>query len=238
MALYQAEYPQPSDAIADKIEDIDLEFLHQDLTKILNSMRVGTDRIREIVLSLRNFSRLDEAEYKAVDLHEGIDNTLMILRHRLEATADRPAIQVSKDYGILPWVECYAGSLNQVLMNLLSNAVDALEESNQGRTFQEIAADPNMILIHTTMSDRDRVKVIIADNGTGIPENVRSRLFDPFFTTKPVGKGTGLGLSISYQIVTEKHKGKLWYDSTPGKGTKFILEIPANQTGAKRGRIE
>jgi signal transduction histidine kinase len=226
---YQQYLPNPPQTIQELIQAIDLTFLSEDLPNILRSMEVGTDRIREIVLSLRNFSRLDEAEFKAVDLHEGIDNTLMILRHRFQATADRPAIQVIKEYGTLPKIECYAGQLNQVFLNLLSNAIDALEEANQKLTFTEIDADRNTIWIHTAVETGDRVKVTISDNGNGIAEKVRSHLFDPFFTTKPVGKGTGLGLSISYQIVTEKHKGKLWCDSIIGEGTKFCLEIPVRQ---------
>jgi signal transduction histidine kinase len=226
---YQKYFPNPPQTIQELIQAIDLTFLNEDLPNIMRSMQVGTDRIREIVLSLRNFSRLDEAEFKTVDLHEGIDNTLMILRHRFQATAYRPAIQVIKEYGTLPEIECYAGQLNQVFLNLLNNAIDALEEANQGRTLTEIDADRNTIWIQTVLEAGDRIKVMIADNGNGIAENVRSHLFDPFFTTKPVGKGTGLGLSISYQIVTEKHMGKLWCDSILGEGTKFYLEIPVRQ---------
>jgi signal transduction histidine kinase len=227
--VYQEYVTDPPQVIEELIEAIELAFICEDLPEIVRSMRVGTERIREIVLSLRNFSRLDEAEFKAVDLHEGINNTLLILRHRLEANVERPAIQIIKNYGNLPLVECYAGKLNQVLMNLLSNAIDALEEANLGRTFAEIENNPNTIWIHTTVEEHNRVKVIIADNGNGIAEKVRSRIFDPFFTTKPVGKGTGLGLAISYQIVTEKHNGKLYCDSTLGEGTKFCLEIPVKQ---------
>ncbi len=226
---YQQYIPNPPQAIQEQIKSIDLAYLSEDFPELLRSMEVGTERIREIVLSLRNFSRLDEAEFKAVNLHEGIDNTLLILRHRFEANAHRPAIQIIKEYGSLPLVECYAGQLNQVFMNLLSNAIDALEEANIGRTFAQIKNNLNKIWIHTTVEDNNWVKITIADNGNGIPENARSCLFDPFFTTKPVGKGTGLGLSISYQIITEKHHGKLWYDSAPGEGTKFCIEIPVPQ---------
>jgi PAS domain S-box-containing protein len=226
---YQQHVPNPPSAVQDQIEEIDLDFLRADITKIVRSMQVGSDRIREIVLSLRNFSRLDEAEFKAVDIHEGIDNTLLILQHRLQSTANRPAIQVNQHYGDLPQVECYAGQLNQVFMNLLSNAIDAIEDSNQHRTFQEIERQSNRIEIYTELDDHNHIKITIADNGIGIPEAVRSRLFDPFFTTKPIGQGTGLGLSISYQIITEKHHGKLWCDSTPGAGSKFCIEIPVRQ---------
>jgi two-component system, NtrC family, sensor kinase len=227
---YQQHVPNPPPGLQDQIEEIDLDFLSADITKILGSMQIGSDRISEIVLSLRNFSRLDEAEFKAVDIHEGVDNTLMILQHRLQATATRPAIQVSKQYGDLPKVECYAGQLNQVFINLLSNAIDALEDSNQHRTFQDIERYPNKIWIDTEVCDRNHIKITIADNGKGIPEAARSQLFDPFFTTKPIGKGTGLGLSISYQIITEKHHGKLWCDSTPGAGSQFWIEIPVHQS--------
>ncbi|MGL5083146.1 MAG: ATP-binding protein [Microcoleaceae cyanobacterium] len=226
---YQQYVPEPPPALQDQIEATDLDFLTEDITQILKSMQIGTDRIRTIVLSLRNFSRLDESEFKAVDIHEGIDNTLLILQHRFQATANRPAIQVIKQYGDLPEVECYAGQLNQVFMNLLSNAIDALEDSNQRRTFQDIERNPNSIWIHTEVGDHNHIKTTITDNGIGIPEDVRSRIFDPFYTTKDVGKGTGLGLSISYQIITEKHNGKLYCDSTPGAGTKFTIEIPVQQ---------
>lgn len=229
LASYQHHYPQPSAVLQADLDALDLDFLTEDLTKILKSMTIGTDRIREIVLSLRNFSRLDESAFKAVDIHEGMDNTLLILQHRFQATANRPVIQVNKQYGDLPQVECYAGQLNQVFMNLLSNAIDALEDSNQHRTFQDIERNPNSISIHTEVGARNHINITIVDNGIGIPEDARSRLFNPFYTTKPVGKGTGLGLSISYQIVTEKHHGKLWCKSTLGEGTQFCIEIPVRQ---------
>ncbi|MGV0102212.1 histidine kinase [Nostoc sp. DSM 114160] len=169
---------------------------------------------------------MDEAEIKAVNIHEGIDSTIMILQHRLKAKSDRPAIELIKHYGNLPQVECYAGQLNQVFMNVLSNAIDALEESltnNQG----EITTPT--ITIHTEQINADRVEIRIADNGMSIPEPIRRRLFDPFFTTKPVGKGTGMGLSISYQIVTEKHGGSLSCTSEPGEGAEFQIRIPVCQ---------
>ncbi|MEH2050035.1 PAS domain-containing sensor histidine kinase [Nostoc sp.] len=201
-------------------EEIDLEFIQADLPKILNSMKVGTQRIRQIVLSLRTFSRMDEAEFKAVDIHESIDSTLMILQHRLKEKPDFPEIHVSKNYTYLPLVECYAGQLNQVFMNILANAIDALEE----RTDNEIS--PPTITIHTTLIDSDWVKIAIADNGLGMPEKVEKQVFNPFFTTKPVGKGTGMGMSISYQIITEKHAGKLECYSKLGQGTEFVIAIP------------
>jgi PAS domain S-box-containing protein len=227
--IYQDLYPHPHESLQKVLEEIDLDFLREDLIKILKSIKVGSDRIREIVLSLRNFSRLDESEFKPVDIHEGIDNTLMILQHRLKVRTERPAIQVLKQYGDLPLVECYAGQLNQVFMNILSNAIDALEESNLGRSFENIVALPNKIWITTAKTEQNVLQIRFADNGSGISEDAQLRLFDPFFTTKSIGKGTGLGLSISYQVVTEKHGGKLWCDSTVGVGSTFIIEIPMNR---------
>ena len=235
LQIYQQEYPNPTAVIQDELEAIDLEFLMLDLPKLLASMRVGAERIREIVQSLRNFSRLDEAERKAVDIHEGIDSTLMILQNRLKAKGDQPAIQVIKNYGNLPLLECYPGQLNQVFMNLLSNAIDAVEDYNKTRSLAEIQANPSQITIKTdTISSKvspsinkpDKIVIRIADNGKGMTEQVKQRLFDPFFTTKSIGKGTGLGLSISYQIVVEKHGGKLECYSQLGKGAEFVIEIP------------
>jgi signal transduction histidine kinase len=216
---YQAHYPEPPRSLQDQLAEIDILFLAEDCTKILRSMRVGTDRIREIVLSLRNFSRLDEAEFKTVDLREGIDNTLMILQHRLKPKDHRPEIQVMRDYQPLPPVQCYAGQLNQVFMNLLANAIDATEA----------VPDPQIWI--STKHVGDRVQIAIADNGCGMCDKVQRKLFDPFFTTKPVGKGTGLGLSISHQIVTETHHGRLDCYSAPGEGTKFLIDLPIHQTG-------
>ncbi len=222
--IYQQYCPNLPENIQQDIEDIDLDFIIEDLNKIIKSMTIGTTRIRDIVKSLRNFSRLDEAEFKTVDLHEGIDGTLMILNHRLKAQADRTAIEIIKEYGQLPLVECYPGQLNQVFMNLLSNAIDALE----GLTVDRLEGKTPTITIHSQVTSENRVLISIADNGSGIPEDIRSKLFNPFFTTKAVGKGTGLGLSISYQIVVEKHGGKIWCDSTLGQGTKFMIEIPVH----------
>ncbi|WP_445633368.1 histidine kinase [Nostoc sp. DSM 114161] len=226
LEIYQQHYPNPPQTLYTELDKLELDFLQSDLINILQSMKIGTERIRTIVLSLRNFSRLDEEGLKAVDIHQGIDSTLVILQHRLQATVDRPQIQVIKEYGNLPLVECDPGSLNQVFMNLLSNAIDALEESNQRRSFQDISANLNTILIQTRQIDANQVMIMISDNGVGIPPEICSKLFDPFFTTKPVGKGTGLGLFISYQIVTEKHGGNLSCESTVGQGTKFAIEIP------------
>ncbi|MBN3963494.1 ATP-binding protein [Nostoc sp. NMS8] len=224
--LYQQYNPNPAAEIQTVAEDIDLEFLQEDLPKMLSSMKVGTERIRQIVLSLRNFSRIDEAEFKNVDIHEGIDSTLMILQHRLKAKPEQPEIEVIKDYGTVPLVECYAGQLNQVFMNILVNAIDALEENNTKYTYQEINDNPSRIKIRTSVVNSRWVEIAIADNGVGISQEFQQRIFDPFFTTKPVGKGTGMGMSISYQIITEKHGGKLECFSTAGEGTEFIIQIP------------
>jgi signal transduction histidine kinase len=224
--LYQQYDPNPAVEIQTVAEEIDLEFLQEDLPKMLSSMKVGTDRIRQIVLSLRNFSRIDEAEFKSVDIHEGIDSTLMILQHRLKAKPEQPEIEVIKDYGSVPLVECYAGQLNQVFMNILVNAIDALEENNIKRTYQEIEENLSQIKIRTSVINSKWLEIAIADNGVGISKEFQQRIFDPFFTTKPVGKGTGMGMSISYQIITEKHGGKLECFSTSGVGTEFIIQIP------------
>ncbi len=224
--LYQKHYPNPVPEILEEVETIELDFLMDDLPKLLSSMKVGADRIQQIVASLRTFSRMDEAEMKAVNIHDGIDSTLMILQHRLKAKHNHPEIPVIKEYGNLPLVECYAGQLNQVFMNVLSNALDALEESDLRRSAEEMRENPSIISIKTEMPKPDRVLVLISDNGPGMPESVRNRLFDPFFTTKPVGKGTGMGLSISYQIVTDRHNGSLQCTSSPGNGAEFAIEIP------------
>ncbi|MFE1745726.1 sensor histidine kinase [Coleofasciculus sp. H7-2] len=227
--LYQQYYPQPVPEIAAVVENLDLDFLQEDLPKMLSSMKVGTNRIRKIVLSLQNFSRLDEAEVKAVNIHEGIDSTLLILQNRLKEKLGRPAIEVIKEYGNLPPIECYAGQLNQVFMNILSNAIDALEEVH-GSWFMVHGNEPfPTIRICTEVKDCDRIVIRIADNGSGMTEEVRQKLFDPFFTTKPVGSGTGLGLSISYQIVVEKHGGSLQCISVPGQGAELAIAIPVRQ---------
>ncbi len=221
---YQEHHVQSPEEIEMLLEDIEFDFVSEDLTKLLKSMKVGTQRIRQIVLSLRNFSRLDEADFKAVDLHEGLDSSLLILQHRLKATSDGTAIEVVKDYGQLPLVECYAGQLNQVFVNLMSNAIDSLEDRHTHQT----NTTGRTIWVSTQMID-DSVQIAVADNGHGMSETVRDRIFNPFFTTKPVGKGTGLGLSISYQIITEKHHGTISCDSTPGEGTKFVIRLPIQQ---------
>ncbi|MBD0328445.1 MAG: PAS domain-containing sensor histidine kinase, partial [Pyrinomonadaceae bacterium] len=194
-------------------DEIDLEYIQEDLPKILNSMKIGTQRIRQIVLSLRTFSRMDEAEFKDIDIHTGIDSTLMILQHRLKEQPERPAIQVIKDYGKLPLVECYAGQLNQVFMNILANAIDALEEGLGTEDWGLRTVKIPTIRVSTSVSGSNWIKIAIADNGMGMPEKIQQQVFNPFFTTKPVGKGTGMGMPISYQIITEKHNGKLQCNS-------------------------
>ena len=223
--LYQQNYPHPVAEIIEEIDVIDLNFLETDLPKLLKSMQVGTERIREIVLSLRNFARLDESACKQVDLHEGINSTLMILQNRLKVKTDRPAIEVIKNYGNLPLINCYASQLNQVFMNIISNGIDAIEESLIISP-SSLVNQQGQINITTEVRKDNWVVIKITDNGLGVPKEVIPKLFDPFFTTKPVGKGTGLGLSVSYQIVVERHGGQLQCNCTSEKGTEFVIEIP------------
>ncbi|MCU0544090.1 MAG: ATP-binding protein [Oscillatoriaceae cyanobacterium Prado104] len=242
IALYQAQYPQPNGELAAKLEDIDLDFLCQDLSKLLASMKLGTERIREIVKSLRLFSRLDEAEVKPVNIHDGIESTLMLLQSRLKAQSfpdgssesPRAEIQIIKEYGDLPEVECFAGQLNQVFMNILSNAIDALEERARSRSVEEQQKHPCTIYIKTQNTRDGRVAIHIIDNGTGMERNTQQRIFDPFFTTKPIGKGTGMGMSISYQIIVKKHNGTLECFSSPETGTEFAIRIPIQQHRSDR----
>lgn len=251
LQLYQQEYPHPTPTIQQEIDNIDLNFLLKDLPKLLNSMKMGAERIRQIVLSLKNFSRLDEAEQKQVDIHEGIESTLLILQHRFKETAGHPKITLIKEFENLPRVQCYAGQLNQVFMNIIGNAIDALEEAMETGQWAEgeqapipYCPSPTLRICTDVKYEQDalmqadsavsddsirhpsHIVIRIADNGPGIPIDVHERLFDPFFTTKEPGKGTGLGLSISYQIVVEKHGGRLLCNSAPGQGTEFAIEIP------------
>ncbi|MBD2296390.1 GAF domain-containing protein [Anabaena sphaerica FACHB-251] len=222
---YQKFLPVAPPALQSELDNIDLEFIIQDLPKLLDSMKLGTDRIVEIVQSLKNFSRHDEAQMKPVNIHDGIDGTLMILHHRLKAGIHRPAIEISKDYAKLPLIECYPGQLNQVFMNILSNAVDALEEKME---HQEISTYTPQITIRTEILENEGVVVRITDNGQGMKEEVMRRMYDPFFTTKEVGKGTGLGMAISHQIVVDRHRGLLKCRSQPGEGTEFWIQIPVS----------
>ena len=215
--LYQEHFPNPPTKVTAQIDAINLDFLKEDLLKLLNSMRVGTDRIREIVLSLRNFSRHDESECKRVNIHQGIDSTLMILQHRLKQTRENSEILVIKDYDQLPPIECYSGQLNQVFMQLLNNAIDSVSA--------QCMEEQGEIKIKTQLISNNRISIKISDNGLGIPQEIQSKLFDPFFTTKPVGKGTGLGLFISHQIVVNKHGGNLYCNSQIGQGAEFVVEI-------------
>ncbi len=221
---YQTHYPEPPPAIAQQSKAMDLDFMVNDLSKLIESMKEGARRIREIVLALRTFSRLDEAEVKSINIHDGIDSTLIILGNRLKPKPNHPGIEILRNYGSLPLVECYPGPLNQVFMNILSNAIDAIEIAiEQGKQITPA------ISIHTGLIDESRAQIRIGDNGSGIPEAIKQRIFDPFFTTKPVGSGTGMGLAISYQIVTDRHQGTLSCRSQSGEGTEFVIQIPLKQ---------
>lgn len=223
LEIYQKALPQTTIEIQQEIENIDLDFMRSDLQKLLNSMKVGSDRIGELVRSLRQFARLDEAQIKTADIHQGIDTTLIILQHRLKAQGNRPSIQIIKNYDQLPKVECFPGLINQVFMNVLTNGIDALEEE------MEKEQKPNFIptiSISTKQLDSQFVTISITDNGIGISESVQNLIFDPFFTTKDIGKGTGLGLSISYQIIVNQHDGKIYFTSKGGKGAEFVIQLP------------
>jgi signal transduction histidine kinase len=218
---YQTHYPDPPAAIAQQSEAMDLDFMVNDLSKVIESMKEGARRIRQIVLALRTFSRLDEAEVKSINIHDGIDSTLVILGNRLKPKPNHPQIEILRNYGSLPLVECYPGPLNQVFMNILSNAIDAIEIALEDG--QEITPT---ISIHTGLIDETWIQIRIRDNGNGIPEAIKQQIFDPFFTTKPIGSGTGMGLAISYQIITDRHQGALTCSSQSGEGTEFVIEIP------------
>ncbi|MBE8966679.1 hybrid sensor histidine kinase/response regulator [Nostocales cyanobacterium LEGE 12452] len=225
--LYQQHYPNPVPEIQEEIAAIDLKYILADLPNLISSMKEGVQRIRNISTSLRTFSRSDSDRKVSCNIHDGIDSTIMILKHRLKASEVRPDIQVIRDYDILPELECFIGQLNQVFMNLLANAIDALEESNIGLTYMEIEANPNQILIQTTLTeDKNYILIRIKDNGVGMSVNVQQKIFDYLFTTKPVGQGTGLGLSIAHQIVVEKHGGTLEVNSSIGQGSEFIIKLP------------
>jgi PAS domain S-box-containing protein len=225
LALYQQHYPEPVQPIQDHAEEIDLEFLSEDLPKLLNSMKGATDRIKSISTSLRTFSRADTEHKVSANLHEGIDSTLLILKYRLKANEFRHAIQVIQDYGNLPFIDCFPGQLNQVFMNILANAIDMFDEMARTQSFSEIAAHPQQITIHTAIVE-NQVQICIRDNGKGMTEDVKARIFDHLFTTKGVGKGTGLGLAIARQIVVEKHGGSLEVQSEVGRGTEFLIQLP------------
>jgi light-regulated signal transduction histidine kinase (bacteriophytochrome) len=240
LQLYEQHYPSASPEIKAQIEAVELEFIVEDLPKLLGSMKVGANRIREIVQSLRNFSRIDEADIKPVDIHDGLDSALLILSNRLKPKPDRPAIHLIKEYGSLPLVECYPVQINQVFMNVLTNAIDALEDAFVNNNLSSHCGDKEepvkcgQIRIVTEICPGEKaVAVRIKDNGCGMTQTVRQKIFEPFFTTKPVGKGAGIGLTISHEIAVEQHGGKLTCISAPGEGTELIIEIPLNQTHPK-----
>ena len=227
--LYQEHYPEPAAAIQEEIQSVDLDFLRKDSKKLFKSMSVGAERICEIVKSLRTFSRLDESDAKVADIHEGLDSTLTILNSRFKPSPiNLNGIQLIRDYQLAsPKINCYPGPLNQVFMNIIVNSIDALDElMEQGKMHQSFVPT---IRISTELSRQNKILIRIYDNGLGIPDGIKDKLFNPFFTTKPVGKGTGLGLAISYQIITEKHQGRLWCDSSLDRGTAFMIELPAGK---------
>ncbi|NEP82900.1 MAG: HAMP domain-containing protein, partial [Okeania sp. SIO3B3] len=223
--FYQQYYPDPVAEIRDKEKIIELDFIKEDFPRLLNSMEEGSSRIKEIVLSLRNFSRHDESKLKQVDIHKGIDSTLLILQTRLKPKVGHPKINIIKEYDNLPLIKCLGGQINQVFMNIIANGIDALEMSWQESNSQLCSIQP-YIKIKTKVINKNWIAIHITDNGMGIPEEVKNRIFDPFYTTKPVGKGTGLGLSLSYQIIVEKHQGKFYCNSVVGQGTEFAIELP------------
>ena len=223
--LYQEKMPNPDRDIEDEIKEIDLEFVRQDLLNIINSMNSGVDRIRNISDGLRIFSRQDRDRKTVFNIHEGIDSTILILKHRTKGNEKRPAVEVVKNYGELPEVQCFPGQLNQVFMNILVNAIDAFDEANQSKTFEEIQADPNIITITTSVVDK-QVQIQIQDNACGMKPETIERIFEQGFTTKEVGKGTGLGMAIAHQIITEKHGGSIECSSELGKGTIFTIALP------------
>ncbi|MBD2385771.1 hybrid sensor histidine kinase/response regulator [Cylindrospermum sp. FACHB-282] len=227
--LYQKYYPEPVPEIHEEIAAIDLEYIRTDLPNLIASMKEGVQRIRNISTSLRTFSRADSDRKTSCNIHDGINSTLMILKHRLKATSARPDIQVFRNYSNLPPIECFSGLLNQVFMNLLANAIDALEESNSGRSFHDIQANPHQIKIQTALTeDKNHVMIRIQDNGVGMSDETQERIFNNLFTTKPIGQGTGLGLSIARQIIVEKHRGTLQVKSILGKGSEFLITIPTH----------
>ncbi|OUL20816.1 histidine kinase [Nostoc sp. RF31YmG] len=225
LKLYQESLPNPSDEILNHAEEIDLDYTLEDLPKTIDAMVMASERLKNISTSLRTFSRADKDYKVPFNIHQGIDSTILILKHRLKANEQRPAIEVITDYGNVPQIECFPGQINQVFMNILANAIDALEEANNERKFEEIKANPNRIRITTSVQDK-QVQITIADNGNGINEQIKEKVFDHLFTTKAVGKGTGLGLAIAHQIVVEKHNGSLFVNSTLGEKTEFVITLP------------
>ncbi len=223
--LCQESIPNQSQEMLEYAEEIDLNYLLEDLPKIMDAMKIACDRLKNISTSLRTFSRADQNHQVLFNIHEGIDSTILILKHRLKANEKRPEIQLIRDYGDLPQIMCFPGQLNQVFMNILANAIDALDESNHGRSFAEIQGHPNRITVTTLLADH-QVNIIITDNGDGISEEIQQKIFDHLFTTKGVGKGTGLGLAISKQIIEDTHKGHLTCSSTLSQGSQFTIQLP------------
>ena len=223
--LYAQELLNPSDELEDELETVDLAYVREDLPQLIRAMKDSGDRIKSISKSLRTFSRADTETKQSFDLHEGLDSTILILQHRLKANEQRPAIEVVTDYGNLPKIDCFPGQLNQVFMNILANAIDALDENSQKRSFADIKAQAHRIAIKTKSEDH-QLKITIADNGSGMPAGIKAKIFDHSFTTKPVGKGTGLGLAIARQIITEVHGRILAVQSELGQGTEFCIQLP------------
>jgi len=225
--IYQREHPIPTPALAEELQNIDMDFIIADINNVFNSMRTGTERISTLILALRIFSRLNESDVKSVNLHQGIDSTLLLLQSKMKPERHRSGIQVIKNYSDLPNITCYASQMNQVFLNLLNNAIDALE-FGPGKFWHETTIPT--IWIGTELTNQERVKITVKDNGMGIEEKIKPNLFNPFFTTKPVGKGSGLGLLTCYEIVVDKHQGQLTYNSQFGQGAEFIVEIPVHLT--------
>ncbi|KPQ32530.1 MAG: Signal transduction histidine kinase [Phormidium sp. OSCR] len=225
---YSQAYPNPPEYICEYRKLIDLDFLLDDFPKIITSMKYGATRIRDIVKSLRTFSRLDESSLKEVELHENLDSTLVLLRNRLHQGNPQQEIEVIKQYDTLPKVSCYSGLLNQVFMNLLMNAIDAIEVKRNQLDLSQLEQYKGQITLATCLTSSETVMITIHDNGCGMSASTQDKIFNPFFTTKPVGTGTGMGLPTSYQIITQSHQGKLKCESTIGNGTKFIIELPLN----------
>ncbi|MCV3217424.1 hybrid sensor histidine kinase/response regulator [Plectonema radiosum NIES-515] len=231
LGLYQQHYSQPVTEIQEKLDEIDLDYLREDLPKLIESMQTGIHRILDISISLRNFSRTDNDRPVLFNIHEGINSTILILKHRLQSNDTRPAIAIIKEYGDLPQIECYPGQLNQVFMNLLANAIDALDELNQSQNTPNIKTNLNQILIKTEFKNQHKCAIIrIEDTGIGMTDEVKNRIFKHSFTTKEVGKGTGLGLAIAHSIVVDKHFGTLEVNSNIGQGTEFVITIPIQAT--------
>jgi two-component system, NtrC family, sensor kinase len=224
--LYRERYPAPDEQIQEWTELIDLDFLKKDLADTIKSIKGGTERVTNIVLALRDFSRLDEADLKVVDIHSGLDSTLLILQHSLHSPLSGSTIQVLKTYGTLSKITCFPRQLNQVFLNLLTNSIDAIKLAYAKGQYSQPGNTAGCITIGTSMVDDQWIKIIIADNGAGIVEKFQKKIFDPFFTTKPIGKGTGMGLSISYQIVVEQHNGRLEYYSKENEGSEFVIYLP------------